>query len=450
MPDLSVFGDREGLKAAVHKYQPAGVEQALHTHTGELWAIANDVSVGDIIVMPRRHNYSIAIGRVKHPYRYLSDVVNPQQRHVVSVDWAHPAFSRTPFSKAMNDALNVPLTIYRPRPEIAALLQDIFESAPERNGDRPNTFSEDARKKRADSIAAEMSRRAELEKALGAGNGRWLVAASRLREIGLYGGSSGIYFDATRTRLVRQSGVTVSLLHNAHSYADELTESRMNYRYPKTNRPPRRDMNEILATKAACELEFPIYVISNASGLRDVRRGWVTGWSDEDEVFFVEFGDTSQMSVIHTDDTIDNLGLSDDFSFDGAPDREVRGRARREQRFARALLLGKREDGKCRLCGRVFAATFLVAAHKKRRSECSLEEKLDLRNIVMLCCVFGCDALYEHGYVTVSGDGVLDVSDRCGPVERGYAQNVMLDRIAVAENESQYFAWHFERHCRTE
>ena len=448
MPDLSAFNDREDLKAAVVKYHPPGEEQALHAHTGELWAIAHDVSVGDIIVMPRRHNYSIALGFVTAPYTYLASNQNPWQRHVVYVNWIRHAVSRTTFSKQLNDALNAPRTIYRPRDEISVLLRRMAGKVEENETVAHGAQSRPASRAHQTPLEIEFSRRADLEKALGPGNGRWLVAASRLRELGLYGGASGIYVDANTTKHIRESGVTVSLRHNGRSYADALSDSVMEYRYPKTNRPPSRDANEIRATKAAYELELPVYVISDSSDLRDVRRGWVTGWDDSEAVFSIGFGDSSTLPV----DLPSDYAKSDASSspgFDGAPDREVQGWARREQRLARALLLGNRESGECRLCSREFLARFLVAAHKKRRSECSLEEKLDLQNVVMLCCVFGCDALFEHGYVTVASDGVLLVSKSCGPEETTYAKSIMRDKIEVAQAESKYFAWHKDWHSST-
>ena len=60
----------------------------------------------------------------------------------------------------------------------------------------------------------------------------------------------------------------------------------------------------------------------------------------------------------------------------------------------------------CGICGRLFPMDLLVAAHIKRRSECSHEEKLDYRHNVMPMCKFGCDDLFERGYVTVE-EGVV-------------------------------------------
>jgi hypothetical protein len=177
----------------------------------------------------------------------------------------------------------------------------------------------------------------------------------------------------------------------------------------------------------------PNFVIQGFSVLRE----------EQSEQFLAAFDLTSQRYDEEPSDADFEAALA---GLDGPQDREVRGWARREQRKARNLLLGSRPAGECRLCGRTFGREFLVAAHKKKRSKCTDDEKRDLKNIMMLCCVFGCDALYERGYVTIGVDGEVSVSDRCGLVESTYAATVMRTRLDVAEGEAAYFQWHSDRH----
>ena len=193
------------------------------------------------------------------------------------------------------------------------------------------------------------------------------------------------------------------------------------------------------------EVDIPYAAFNAAVGYQPnfVIQGFSVLGEERSAQFLAAFDLTSQRYDEEPSDADLEAALA---GLDGPQDREVRGWARREQGRARNLLLGSRPAGECRLCGRRFGREFLVAAHKKKRSMCTDEEKRDLKNIMMLCCVFGCDALYERGYVTVGTDGQLSVSDRCGPTERTYASTVMRTRIDVGSEELAYFQWHSDWH----
>lgn len=102
---------------------------------------------------------------------------------------------------------------------------------------------------------------------------------------------------------------------------------------------------------------------------------------------------------------------------------------RREQAALKRRLL-RGPTGKCALCGNTLPVTFLVAAHIKKRARCNNEEKRDLANIAMLACTFGCDVLYEHGYITVQTGGALQVIPLAGTSSRiaAYIQDTLEGR----------------------
>lgn len=81
-------------------------------------------------------------------------------------------------------------------------------------------------------------------------------------------------------------------------------------------------------------------------------------------------------------------------------------KSRKEQIFLRAHISDGRSQAKCVLCKNEYPIEFLVAAHIKKRSECSTSEKLDFDNIAAFMCKAGCDDMYEKGYVFVS-DGIV-------------------------------------------
>ncbi|MGY1737019.1 hypothetical protein [Geodermatophilus sp. SYSU D00684] len=99
-----------------------------------------------------------------------------------------------------------------------------------------------------------------------------------------------------------------------------------------------------------------------------------------------------------------------DPTFDGATSVMRTVEARREQRRLRATLFGVDSVRACALCGDEFPVAFLRAAHIKPRYACSDEERRQLHRIAMPACVFGCDALFEAGFVGVDEDGTLILS----------------------------------------
>ncbi len=78
---------------------------------------------------------------------------------------------------------------------------------------------------------------------------------------------------------------------------------------------------------------------------------------------------------------------------------------RREQRFLRRHLLAGRAIAACDICGRMLPTELLVAAHITPRASLDEAERLDFASAAMLACLFGCDAMFEAGYIGVNADG---------------------------------------------
>ena len=126
-------------------------------------------------------------------------------------------------------------------------------------------------------------------------------------------------------------------------------------------------------------------------------------------------------------------------------DKKYEAARRVEQAALRDHLLQGRSKGKCFFCGREFLSGFLHAAHVKKRAECTNKEKRDLRNIGMLNCVFGCDQLYERGYISVDASGQVVKSRKLtNETEKRYMESVVTSTVTVPAGQKQYFAWHLK------
>ena len=87
-----------------------------------------------------------------------------------------------------------------------------------------------------------------------------------------------------------------------------------------------------------------------------------------------------------------------------------------------------------------------MAAHVKKRAVCSDTERRDLHHVAMLACSFGCDALYESGWITVDENGYVQTSS-LEIMPKGSFRNQLLRlnglRCAAHRPGSEpYFAWH--------
>ncbi|CAK8584788.1 HNH endonuclease [Priestia megaterium] len=130
-------------------------------------------------------------------------------------------------------------------------------------------------------------------------------------------------------------------------------------------------------------------------------------------------------------------------------DVEIKRKLRKEQAFLRRFLFGNKKRECCGICGDEYPVEFLVAAHIKKRAECTEEERLDYEHIVMPMCSFGCDSLYEKGIISVKNGAVQLIYDQkllTFPMRNFISKIEGRQCEYWSQNTIKYFNWHQKYH----
>ncbi|QGU95454.1 hypothetical protein GOM49_10455 [Clostridium bovifaecis] len=98
-------------------------------------------------------------------------------------------------------------------------------------------------------------------------------------------------------------------------------------------------------------------------------------------------------------------------------------------------------DCKCKICG-LEEQSLLIASHIKPWKYSDSNERLDVNNGFLLCPTH--DALFDKGYITFYGDGLIMISDLINESQLGML-NINNDiRISFNDSTRQYIKWHRE------
>jgi hypothetical protein len=135
--------------------------------------------------------------------------------------------------------------------------------------------------------------------------------------------------------------------------------------------------------------------------------------------------------------------VSNELASLGASDRRTQMLARTEQSKLRRLLFGDAGSGTCAICGNAYPVSLLVAAHIKRRADCTEQERNDWKGNVAPMCVFGCDALFERGVITVKKGKVAIGKYALGAAVAAYTGQ-LSDRECAhwGDASAKYYMWH--------
>ena len=208
------------------------------------------------------------------------------------------------------------------------------------------------------SVESEIARRFDAWNQLQSSPNWPILTAAEVRDLGLYGGGSGVWVDKERTSDLIAHGVAVGLLHTGKHYDDDVDDTGILYHYPTTERPPSRDANEIQAMKNAKLLGIPIFVIENFHGGKRVNLAWMNDFDDNLRICVLTFhGVLPEHNQFHlTEDSNVEVKL---FGKKRTKKIEIE-KAERDPLFKFNIL--KRFQGKCLLTG-LEVTEMLDAAH---------------------------------------------------------------------------------------
>jgi restriction system protein len=96
--DLSAYHSRDALKLRYEGVYPADSPGRRAVQVGQLWAFANDMAIGDLVVTPLKTRPEIAVGRVASPYEF-TDKFGTDLHHVRHVTWARTDLPRPSFDQ---------------------------------------------------------------------------------------------------------------------------------------------------------------------------------------------------------------------------------------------------------------------------------------------------------------------------------------------------------------
>jgi hypothetical protein len=163
-----------------------------------------------------------------------------------------------------------------------------------------------------------------------------------------------------------------------------------------------------------------------------------------EDLFDRDYEDPAVAEITSSEDIERAIDLAKRYA--GRTDITTVGSGRREQKTLRwALGLGTGIN-QCSICSRLFPDRLLIAAHIKKRSQCSDSERIDIPAVAFIACSFGCDVLFEHGYIGVDENQIVI------PVRSMISDNSQLSEIiegllgkqvkGITENSDRYFSWH--------
>ena len=191
---------------------------------------------------------------------------------------------------------------------------------------------------------------------------------------------------------------------------------------------------------------IPYLSFNRAAGYKDnyVIQGFNVLDEEKSNNILEEFGLESSIYI----ESINKQNYSEKvLPFLDKTEREFVSKRRLEQGYLRKALFKNKSNIECSCCGKNFPVSFVWCSHIKKRNFCSLDEKNDI-NVVTPMCKFGCDDLFEKGFISVNSEGkIVQLKKVQNQNIKAYIDGILKNRVInYSDSNSKYFEWHYSYH----
>tara|TARA_B100000886_G_scaffold333290_1_gene287056 strand:+ start:1554 stop:2507 length:954 start_codon:yes stop_codon:yes gene_type:complete len=194
------------------------------------------------------------------------------------------------------------------------------------------------------------------------------------------------------------------------------------------------------------EHSIPYVQFNNAVGYKEnyIIQGFGVLSEEKSKLVFDEFGLESSTYITPIEDS-EYLDIALSIP---ETEQEFTSKRRLEQGHLRKKLFGNKTNSICSCCSKEYPISMLWCSHIKKRSKCNDDEKRDY-NVVLPMCRFGCDELFEKGYIGVNDSGVIiKIKPTTNVNVNNYISSLVGENCkGFSAKNKKYFKWHREFHA---
>lgn len=110
LPDLSAVKSRDDLKQVFDKIHPDISEGRRNNWVAQVWAFRSKIKKGDLVVLPSKHQPTVAVGKVTGDYEYQK-VGGDEPLHSRRVQWLNTEIPRNHFGQDLLYSLGAFMTV---------------------------------------------------------------------------------------------------------------------------------------------------------------------------------------------------------------------------------------------------------------------------------------------------------------------------------------------------
>lgn len=194
------------------------------------------------------------------------------------------------------------------------------------------------------------------------------------------------------------------------------------------------------------EHSIPYVQFNNAVGYKEnyIIQGFGVLSEEKSKLVFDEFGLESSTYITPIEDS-EYLDIALSIP---ETEQEFTSKRRLEQGHLRKKLFGNKTNSICSCCSKEYPISMLWCSHIKKRAKCNDDEKRDY-NVVLPMCRFGCDELFEKGYIGVNDSGVIiNIKPTTNVNVNNYISSLVGENCkGFSDKNKKYFKWHREFHA---